>query len=349
MLKVCVQFYCLLLVMSVNSLVMAQPPAQDSKAISKIIFGSCLHQDDEQPIWTPVNEQTPDLFVFLGDNIYGDTTNMDVLAKKYRKLGSNKGFQQLKAQTPIVATWDDHDYGANDAGKDYPFKEQSRSIMLDFFEEPANSERRTRDSGIYTAYYFGEADKRVQLILLDLRWNRTTPDELSWYEYLWSLVNSKGPYLPTRGEGTSLLGEQQWQWLASELEKPAAIRIVASSLQVIPESSGWEAWSMFPDERERLFDLLQASRQRALLLISGDTHWAEFSRLSRHGFDLLELTSSGLSEEWDLVSPNEHRLGGYYNKANFGMIVIDWEAREIQMSIRDVNGQEKLTHSLSFN
>lgn len=339
---------CLGFLLLVASLGFSAPPPKESTAITKIIYGSCIHQDHPQPIWQAINQQQADVFVFLGDNIYGDTNDMEVLAAKYKKLGSNVGFQQLKNNTPIVATWDDHDYGANDAGKDYPYKEQSRKIMLDFFEEPENSQRRTRDSGIYTSYYFGEGDKRVQLILTDLRWNRTAPAELTWYEYLWSLVNSKGPYLATRGEGASLLGEAQWAWLAQELQKPAAVRIVASSLQVIPESSGWEAWAVFPEERQKLFDLLKNTHQQALFLISGDTHWAEFSRLQQADFHLWELTASGLTEEWDLVSPNEHRVGAYYNKANFGLIEIDWQQGVINLSIHDEKGDKQLTQALLF-
>lgn len=331
----------------------AAPPAQESKAVTKIIYGSCIHQAKEQPIWQAINQEQPDLFVFLGDNIYGDTENMETLAGKYQQLGSHSGFQALKNQTPIAATWDDHDFGANDAGKDYPKKDQSRKIMLDFFEEPENSERRSRDSGIYTSYYFGEGEQRVQLILTDLRWNRTEPKALGWYEYLMSLIDSRGPYLPTTsantGQEATMLGEPQWQWLTAELQKPAAIRIIASSLQVIPESSGWEAWAVFPDERTRLFNLLKKSKQKALFLISGDTHWAEFSQLEWKGFSLLELTSSGLTEEWKLVSPNEHRLGGFYNSANFGMIEIDWEQRKIKLSIHDEKGQEQLKQTLLFS
>ncbi len=329
--------------------IQAAPPEHNNKnTVTKIIYGSCIHQDDPQPVWKAINAEQPDVFVFLGDNIYGDTNDMKVLARKYQKLGENAGFQTLKSKTPIVAVWDDHDYGANDAGSDYPHKEESRKIMLDFFEEPQHSERRTRDSGIYTSYYFGEGDQRVQLIVTDLRWNRTAPKSKNWYEYLWSLINSKGPYLATTGEGSTLLGEAQWQWLQAELKQPATIRIIASSLQVIPESSGWEAWVVFPDERKKLFDLLVEAQQEKLFLISGDTHWAELSRLEYKGMELVEMTASGLTEEWDLVSPNEHRMGGYYNKANFGMIKIDWQAKNIQLSVNDVEGTQRLGHVLSF-
>ena len=94
--------------------------------IDTIAFGSCLKQTRPQPIWESVRASKPDVFVLLGDNIYGDTKNMDTLKMKYWKLGSKKSYKNLKSKTPIIATWDDHDFGWNDTGKSYPFKEESK-------------------------------------------------------------------------------------------------------------------------------------------------------------------------------------------------------------------------------
>ncbi|HCV05999.1 MAG TPA: metallophosphatase, partial [Pseudoalteromonas sp.] len=116
-------------------------------APSKILFGSCGHQDKAIPIFDAINKEQADLFMFLGDNIYGDTEDMSVLADKYQRLGQKPGFKTLRANTPIIAMWDDHDYGENDAGSEYPKKQQSRKIMLDFWQEPADSARRTREDG----------------------------------------------------------------------------------------------------------------------------------------------------------------------------------------------------------
>ena len=348
--RIIIRFFSLVSGLALSFAVMALPPENTSQTISKIIFGSCIHQDHEQPIWAAINAEQPDLFVFLGDNVYGDTEDMTLLHAKYQKLGSNKGYQQLKQQTPVAAIWDDHDYGANDAGKDYPRKHESRKIMLDFFQEPALSERRTRDSGIYTSYYFGEGEKSVQLILLDLRWNRTEPESLGWFDYLISLIRSRGPYLPTRGADATILGAQQWIWLEQELLKPAGLRIIASSLQVLPESSGWEAWATFPDERKRLFDLIKNTRAENLFFISGDTHWAEFSRVENPGaYPLWELTSSGLTEEWKMVSPNEHRVSDFFYQANYGFIEIDWQKKLVHLSIKDVEGKARLSKELTLD
>src|SRR3970040_2738789 len=92
------------------------------KNISKIAFGSCANQSDRLPIFDIVVKHKPDLFVFLGDNIYGDTENMNTLQSKYDRLAAKPTFQNLKNNVPIIATWDDHDYGQNDAGRHYPKK-----------------------------------------------------------------------------------------------------------------------------------------------------------------------------------------------------------------------------------
>ena len=76
----------------------------------KILFGSCGHQDKDIPIFDAINKEQADLFIFLGDNIYGDTNDMRVLADKYQRLGAKPGFKTLKAQTPLIAMWDDHDF-----------------------------------------------------------------------------------------------------------------------------------------------------------------------------------------------------------------------------------------------
>ena len=108
----------------------------ESNSKFKIAFGSCGKQTHPLPIFHEVIKQNPNLFIFLGDNIYGDTNDMDILRKKYQELGTKESYQHLIQNTEVLATWDDHDYGQNDAGKHYPHKEESKEIFLEFFKEP---------------------------------------------------------------------------------------------------------------------------------------------------------------------------------------------------------------------
>ena len=110
-----------------------------------IAFGSCAQQTKPQPILQQIADIKPDFFIYLGDNIYGDTYEVDELKTKYEKLISKPEFQALKQSTKILATWDDHDYGWNDVGRHYPLTKESKGIFLHYFAEPQVSKRRNND------------------------------------------------------------------------------------------------------------------------------------------------------------------------------------------------------------
>ena len=327
--------------------------ASVTAAPSKILFGSCGHQDKNIPIFNAINKEQGDLFIFLGDNIYGDTNDMDVLANKYQRLGAKPGFKTLKAQTPIIAMWDDHDYGQNDAGKEYPHKEQSRQIMLNFWDEPANSARRTRPDGIYTSYMYGENEQTIQVIMPDLRWNRDALNHVGELEYYTKRkLNNQGPYSPSEVKGASMLGEAQWQWLEQELKKPAAIKLIASSLQLLPDFTGWESWANFPEDRNRLFALIKKHKVNGVVIISGDTHWGEISKYQQNlDYPLIEMTSSGLTEKWKDVSPNKHRVGNYTHNVNYGDLSIDWQQTDptISLKLKGIDGQVIIQSDFSLS
>ena len=212
--------------------------AQEPPPIQRIAFGTCMGQDGVQPIWKHVLAARPDVFLMLGDNVYADTTDPVELRAAYAKLGAQPGYQKLKRTAKVLATWDDHDYGQNDAGADYPIKEASKEIFLDFFGVPKDSPRRQRD-GVYHAEAFGPPGRRVQIILLDTRFNRSP---LIWKEDGSDPIE-KGHYVPNEDPSATLLGAKQWAWFEKQLREPAQIRIIASSIQVVDQDSGGEKWA----------------------------------------------------------------------------------------------------------
>ena len=145
--------------------------ADDTGSVSRILFGSCLKQNDPSPIFETMLEHRPDLILFLGDNIYADTFEMGEMEAKYEVLGANPDFQKLRAAAPVHATWDDHDYGVNDGGAEYTPRDKAQRIFLDFWGDAADSPRRARP-GVYESVIHGEPDHRVQDILLDTRYFR---------------------------------------------------------------------------------------------------------------------------------------------------------------------------------
>ena len=331
-------------------------PAGDT-TLTRIAFGSCAKENKSQPIWDAVNAAQPELFVFLGDNVYLDTRDPQVMQEKYQRLANQRGFQQLKASTPLIAIWDDHDFGENDAGADYPIKHASREAFLTFWSEPKGSPRWSRE-GIYTAYSFGPIGQRVQVILPDLRWNRSPliidprwDSEASYEAWAKAQLDSgkevPGPYARNPDPAATQLGEAQWQWLEARLREPADLRIIGSSLQVLADFPGWEGWINFPHDQQRLIALIRDTNAKNVVFISGDTHYGELSKLDVNvPYPLYDLTSSGLTEVWKVPVPNALRQGGIFRQANFGQIDIDWSIRQITLSLRDAKGEPLLTHTL---
>ncbi|MEZ6122607.1 MAG: alkaline phosphatase D family protein [Planctomycetaceae bacterium] len=280
-----------------------RPVPADHPLISRIAFGSCSTQNDPLPILKTVLEWEPELFIYLGDNIYGDTRDMQLLQQKYDRMAAKKEFISLRAAVPTIATWDDHDYGENDAGREFPFKAESKEIFLKFWNEPADSVRRSRE-GIYTSYRFTDPTTRkvLQIILLDTRTFRDPPLRNPFSSW-------KNDYLPDTNPEKTLLGETQWTWLEQQLREPADLRIIGSSIQLAHEYNGWESWTNFPLELMKMVRLISTTRANGVVFISGDVHWGELSVLKAPGcYPLYDLTASGLNRDWENVEPNRRRL-----------------------------------------
>jgi alkaline phosphatase D len=315
-----------------------------SAPLHRIAFGSCMNTN-RHPMYDQILKMDFDLMVLLGDNIYADTTNMTVMARKYEDIKQSPFWQSLRKKAPVLATWDDHDMGGNDAGKDYPLKDESEQLFYNFMDEPADSPRR-KQQGVYSSEIFGPSGKRVQIILLDTRYFRDRPATGENH-----VVPSGGKYIPHPDTNTTLLGSAQWQWLEEQLRQPAEVRIIGSSIQFISEFSGGEAWANFPHEKRRMLELLKSTRANGAIFVSGDRHWAELSRLDRpRDYSLYDLTSSSITQEHPrgTPTPNKYREGPTYHHPNIGLISIDWKKPHptVLLQLLDVNGQTRIEKRL---
>jgi len=315
----------------------ADPP------LSRIAFGSCVSQEKPQPIWEAVLAQKPELMIFLGDNIYADTDNPEVMKRKYAQFGEVPGFQKLRAMCPLMATWDDHDFGTDDCGADNPIKEASRKHFLEFFKEPSDSPRWKQPGGVYVSRLFGADGKRVQVILLDTRFNRS------------KLKKQGKEYIPDPDPKNTFLGEEQWKWLGEQLRVPAELRLIGTSIQVIADEHPFEKWSNFPHEKERLLNLLSETKASGVVFLSGDRHLAELSLLKpAQGYPLYDLTSSGLNmgnKRWRGIEVNSHRVATMTHGDNFGMVLVDWQSLDpvIRLQIRDIDGEVTIQQRLHLS
>jgi alkaline phosphatase D len=307
-----------------------------------------VRESDPQPIWAAVLAARPEAFVFLGDNIYGDSDDVAVLRAKYARLAAAPGFAALRDACRVLATWDDHDYGQNDAGAEYPTKRESQAAFLDFWRDPPDSPRRARE-GVYDALTVGPPGRRVQFILLDTRYFRTALKKKLKRE------PGTGPYQPDEGPGAAMLGEAQWAWLEARLREPAEVRLLCSSVQVIADEQTWEKWGNFPRERDRLFKLVRDTKAGGVIVVSGDRHFSELSRLDDAvGYPLYDLTSSSLNRPMgpkSVIEPNGHRVSTPFRGENFGLITVDWDAPDptIELQTIDVHGKPAFRQPLKLS
>ena len=327
-----------------------------NQTISRIVFASCAQQNEDQSIWDVIAAENPDLTLYFGDNVYGDVRSNDAalpeLKAAYMRLAQSEPFSRVRAAAPMLTTWDDHDYGLNDAGGDFEHK-QSAEALFEYVWD-VKDERAARP-GVYGAWIVGaEAGRRVQIIMLDTRFFRSelmATDEFG--------APGKERYIPDPDPEKTMLGEAQWAWLAEELKKPADLRLLVSSVQVISDGHGWEAWKMLPTERDRLYETIDASGAEGVMVLSGDRHSAAFyERDDVIDYPMFEATSSSLNlplrgflpaDQPFVQEPGPNRLTDMIIDANYGLLEIDWETGVVDVSIRGADGAEIIERAVALS
>ena len=220
---------------------------------------------------------------------------------------------------------------------------------MEFFKEPANSDRRKHD-GIYKTEYLQQGDKIIQLILLDVRSFRSDlllfdkENKELQARYFYPL-----DYQPHTAADSTLLGDDQWKWLEEELKKPADLRLICSGSQFGIEFNGYEAWANFPLEQKRMLELIKSTKASGVLFLSGDVHYAEISRLETDGlYPIYDITSSGITSTWSFATPNKNRIEGPVMDNHFGLLTIEWEKDPvIRMEIIDKYKNSRIEYTIN--
>lgn len=335
----------------------------------RVGFGSCLHQERRSRALESAARQALDLFIFLGDNGYHDTPACgapwatetcgisewvrtirsfmvsDKRRHDYDMLWRNHvgPLREALPSMPIVATWDDHDLGQDDAGSDYIHKNSSLTSFLAFWRRPILELDLHRPTAhVYASYELGN----VQVLVLDTRSYRTPlfpqsplSAKLFGLFRLWWSQNETcdaGGYEQHAG---TILGDDQWCWLERELAKPFDVRLVVSSFQVLRPHDGSECWANAPQERSRLVDLIKGTTGRTVIL-SGDVHYAEMSQYD----NIVESTSSGLTESWPCVHANKFRVPNSTVRGNnFGVLEVR-DNNSLSLQLRHADGSLAFEH-----
>ena len=285
----------------------------------KIGLGSCLDQDYPQPIWQSIKKEDLNYFIFLGDNVYGDTRYGSLRKMKSAYDKQKKVLPDFLNDISIFSIWDDHDFGINDGGADYRFKRRAQELYLDFWEITKDDDRSNRE-GIYFSKNEIFFDKKFKFIFLDTRFFRS------------KLKGKKSNYIENIEPDATILGNAQWTWLENELKSDFDFLFVFSSIQIIAKDHRFEKWSNFPNERAKLFELLEQFNDKTILF-SGDRHRAGIYR--KNG--IIEVTSSSMNKPGSSFSETDsYLIGKTYPQENYGVLEI--LENTIHIKIKDIKG-----------
>ena len=304
----------------------------EAEPLSRIAFGSCCSQYlSDKKICDRMLELNPQLYIAGGDNIYDDFFALapgtkEYMEGAYRQLAGDQSFRRLRAKVPMIATWDDHDTGENDGTTTNPVKAIAKDLFFKFWNIQETDPRHNKhDGAIYGSYYFNDDARKVQVIMLDLRYNHSA------YKASGAGAALSG-YDTMMSPDATILGATQWAWLEEELRKPAKVRIIMSSLQFNSNYDGGENWAVLPLEKQKMYYLIKSTGANGVFFLSGDVHFAEFTKTQPAGwYPIYDFTSSGITHHEDKVaSRNDNiRVGNGWQYVNFGFLTIDWNASPV--------------------
>lgn len=288
--------------------------------LDSFAFGSCNREYLPQPLWEFVIKDNPQLFLWGGDNIYADKDPLkDQVQKKYIIQNNIPTYQKMKRTIPIIGIWDDHDFGKNNAGSEFEYKDLYQKLHLDFMEVSKNSPRRAM-KGIYHTVDIGKNPTQVKFIMLDTRYFRTEK---------------------------TMLGKEQWQWLKKQMkESNADLNFIVSGTPVTtPEIFRSEEWADYPKDKKRMTKILRKYPRKNIIILSGDKHFsAVIQDDKRH-----EIMSSGMTHSpFVIYHPILKML---YDrpalKPNYSLIDIDWNKQIINIKFQMTDS--KIRHKIPFN
>jgi alkaline phosphatase D len=329
-------------------------PSGDT-VLTRVLIGSCHDEEKgDSAAMRQIARERADLFLMIGDNVYGDKNgpasvvneaDLVELRASFRDLAARDDFKAVRAAHPMMVAWDDHDYGANDAGREFPFRRLAERVHERFWN--LDQQDAGQREGTYYARSFGPEGQRTQIIMLDTRFFRSalTPTDQ---------FNAKGKerYIPSTDEAQDMLGPAQWSWLESELKKPADLRLIVSSIQVLPtDGHGWEAWSRMPKEQARLYKLISDVQAEGVVFVSGDRHTSFLYR--KDGvlpYPAHEITASSLNLSFAAASAEKDsaQVGAGYPEENYGTIDIDWTAGTVRLGLKSNAGRTLNEQTAAF-
>lgn len=248
-----------------------------NKKSAQIAILSCMHDhpilwEAQKRIWPVVARSNPDLMLLIGDSTYADSgakPNASEIWRRHCETRNRADLYRFQKLIPLIAMWDDHDFGWNNGDGTLPYKADSLKIFDGFFGYASKDRYYQNLKCSRFAYAFG-----LRIAMMDDRYFRT-PRSVS--------------------NGTHW-GDEQEDYLHEHLNKGTLPTLLCDGNQYFaghPEEESYER-----DQPEALARALKrlSKVESPVLLCSGDVHFSEIRRLDPKllGYQTWELTSSSV-------------------------------------------------------
>ena len=281
----------------------------------RFAFGSCMHHYQPQgDIWQQMVALRPDVIFLIGDNVYtnalGDITPPYFMWQTYVLARSHINLFRNRQLIPVVAVWDDHDYGMSNGDETYPYKTEALTIFKTFFV--GESGDNFYQPNIGAASFF------------------------SIYGYNFFLLDNRSFRTPHHETPEWHFGKAQSQWLLDNLEGKDNAFIISGDQFF----GGYIMKDSFQGNHpERFADFLSELKaiDAKVVFLSGDRHFTEVMQIPTEllGYQTYELTSSPLhSSRRGLPSNNPLRIAGQASsKSNFMLIEANKSGDGLQLQV----------------
>jgi alkaline phosphatase D len=254
----------------------------------QIAMASCLHDDvpTQRDMWDAVDQARPEILFLLGDTVYADFNwdgSVEGIWRRYVQTRRTLQLFKLERLIPTLATWDDHDYGSNDATRDFAYKTQSQAIFKDFFASLPTPEYSLGLGVGSRLIAFGQ-----QFYLMDDRSWRAEADSAAYAHW----------------------GQEQEEWLLNNLNQNLAPAWIMNGSQFFGGYLGKDSYEYRHPKSFRHFLKNLKEAKAPLVFASGDVHFSELMTIEREilGYPTVEMTSSSIHS---LTFPwHQHR---FYN------------------------------------
>ena len=291
-------------------------PPLDAATVFRVAFGSCTRLES-QPIFRQIESARPDLFLFVGDNHYGNTPDLGSLRWNYRWALERPERAQMMTGIPTLAVWDDHDFVGNNTLGSAPGRASALRAFTEYWPNPSFGAPTV--PGVFFNHVYGD----VEFFMLDDRYYR--------------------------GIGPTLLGAEQEAWLKTQLlASRATFKVLVTGSQWTADGSS-DSWAAFLSARNALFDFIKTRNIGGVVLLSGDVHRSELRSIARTGtYALPEITSSPMANT-NFACPSDTELracfdtGNYFVTLDFDTIRADprlratiWDERGLSKAVWDI-------------